>query len=59
MLGDNRDNYMNSRFCTPLPRANLRGRSTLVVSSYDPDVGLDCVEDVTAIRWRRLETWMR
>lgn len=59
MLGDNRDNSVDSRFYGPVPRENLRGTPTFVYYSYDPDAGLDYVRAVTSIRWRRLGTWIR
>lgn len=59
MMGDNRDNSVDSRYYGPVPRANLRGTPMFVYYSYDPESGLDYVRAVTAIRWRRLGTWIR
>ena len=59
MMGDNRDNSIDSRWYGPVPRANLRGTPTFVYYSYDAQKGLDYVRAVTAIRWRRLGTWIR
>ena len=59
MLGDNRDNSVDSRFYGPVPRANLRGTPTFIYYSYDPESGGDYARAVTAIRWRRLGTWIR
>jgi signal peptidase I len=59
MMGDNRDNSVDSRYYGPVPRANLRGTPMFVYYSYDPDSGLDYFRAVTAIRWRRLGTWIR
>ncbi|MGH7652099.1 MAG: signal peptidase I [Gemmatimonadaceae bacterium] len=59
MMGDNRDNSVDSRYYGPVPRANLRGRPMFVYYSYDPDSGLDYFRAITAIRWRRLGTWIR
>jgi signal peptidase I len=59
MMGDNRDNSVDSRFYGPVPRANLRGTPMFVYYSYDPDRGVDYVRAVTAIRWRRLGDWIR
>jgi signal peptidase I len=59
MMGDNRDNSIDSRYYGPVPRANLLGRPTFVYYSYDPERGLDYIRAVTAIRWRRLGTWIR
>jgi signal peptidase I len=59
MMGDNRDNSVDSRYYGPVPGANLRGTPMFVYYSYDPDSGLDYFRAVTAIRWRRLGTWIR
>ncbi|HET9775178.1 MAG TPA: signal peptidase I [Gemmatimonadaceae bacterium] len=59
MMGDNRDNSVDSRYYGPVPRANLRGTPTFVYYSYDPESGLDYFRAVTAIRWGRLGTWIR
>jgi signal peptidase I len=59
MMGDNRDNSIDSRYYGPVPRANLLGRPMFVYYSYDPEHGLDYIRAVTAIRWRRLGTWIR
>jgi signal peptidase I len=59
MMGDNRDNSVDSRYYGPVPRANLRGTPMFVYYSYDPERGLDYVRALTAIRWRRLGDWIR
>jgi signal peptidase I len=59
MMGDNRDDSVDSRYYGPVPRANLRGTPMFVYYSYDPESGLDYFRAVTAIRWRRLGTWIR
>ncbi|AHG92719.1 signal peptidase I (plasmid) [Gemmatirosa kalamazoonensis] len=59
MMGDNRDDSVDSRFYGPVPRANLRGTPTVVYYSYDTEAGLDWFRAVTEIRWRRLGTWIR
>ena len=59
MMGDNRDNSVDSRYYGPVPRANLRGTPMFVYYSYDPESGLDYFRAVTSIRWRRLATWIR
>ena len=59
MLGDNRDNSVDSRYYGPVPRANLRGTPMFVYYSYDTESGVDYVRAVTEIRWRRLGTWIR
>jgi signal peptidase I len=59
MMGDNRDNSVDSRYYGPVPRANLRGTPMFVYYSYDPESGLDYFRSVTAIRWQRLGAWIR
>lgn len=58
MMGDNRDNSVDSRFYGPVPRENLRGTPMFVYYSYEPEAGLDYFRAVTAIRWRRIGTWI-
>ena len=59
MMGDNRDNSVDSRYYGPVPRANLRGTPMFVYYSYDPERGIDYLRAATAIRWSRLGTWIR
>jgi signal peptidase I len=59
MMGDNRDDSVDSRYYGPVPRANLRGTPMFVYYSYDPERGVDYIRAVTAIRWRRLGHWIR
>jgi signal peptidase I len=59
MMGDNRDNSVDSRYYGPVPRANLRGTPMFVYYSYDPERGTDYFRAVTAIRWHRLGAWIR
>ena len=59
MMGDNRDNSVDSRYYGPVPRVNLRGTPMFVYYSYDPERDVDYIRAVTAIRWRRLGTWIR
>ena len=58
MMGDNRDNSVDSRYYGPVPRANLRGTPMFVYYSYDPEQGIDYFRALTAIRWRRLGDWI-
>jgi signal peptidase I len=58
MMGDNRDDSVDSRYYGPVPRANLRGTPMFVYYSYDPESGLDYFRAITAIRWHRLGTWI-
>lgn len=59
MMGDNRDNSVDSRYYGPVPRENLRGTPMFVYYSYSPEEGVDYLRALTAIRWRRLGTWIR
>lgn len=59
MMGDNRDNSVDSRYYGPVPRANLRGTPTFIYHSYDTNLGVDYFRTLTEIRWRRLGTWIR
>ena len=59
MIGDNRDNSVDSRYYGPVARDRIRGTPMFVYYSYDPHEGIDYVRAVTGIRWRRLGTWIR
>lgn len=59
MMGDNRDNSVDSRYYGPVPRANLRGRPMFVYYSYDPEQGVDYFRAVSDIRWHRIGHWIR
>jgi signal peptidase I len=58
MMGDNRDNSVDSRYYGPVPRANLQGTPMFIYYSYDPSRGVDYLRAVTAIRWRRIGHWI-
>lgn len=58
MMGDNRDDSVDSRYYGPVPRANLRGTPTFVYYSYDPERGHDFIRPLTAIRWNRIGHWI-
>ncbi|MGH7620226.1 MAG: signal peptidase I, partial [Gemmatimonadaceae bacterium] len=59
MMGDNRDDSVDSRYYGVVPRANFRGTPMFVYYSYDTEQGLDYFRAVTGIRWHRLGTWIR
>jgi signal peptidase I len=59
MMGDNRDNSVDSRYYGPVPRANLLGTPMFVYYSYDPERGVEYLRALTAIRWRRLGDWVQ
>ena len=59
MMGDNRDDSVDSRYYGVVPRANLLGTPMFVYYSYDPNRGPDYIRAITSIRWRRLGSWIR
>lgn len=59
MMGDNRDNSVDSRYYGMVPRANLRGRPTFVYYSFDMDQGVPYFRAFTEIRWGRIGTWIK
>jgi signal peptidase I len=59
MMGDNRDDSIDSRYYGVVPRANFRGTPAFVYYSYDSEEGLPYVRALTEIRWRRLGSWIR
>jgi signal peptidase I len=58
VLGDNRDNSLDSRFWGFVPDSLLRGRPMVVYYSYAPDSGAP-FSWVTGVRWTRLGTRVR
>ena len=58
MMGDNRDDSVDSRYYGPVSRANLRGTPMFVYYSYDPDRGHEFIRALTAIRWSRIGHWV-
>jgi signal peptidase I len=59
MLGDNRDDSIDSRYYGIVPRENIRGAPMFVYYSYDTEDGLDYFRAITEIRWARLGHWIR
>jgi len=53
VLGDNRDNSLDSRYWQFVPDSLVRGRPMFVYYSYDPD-SLDRMSWLTRIRWTRI-----
>ena len=53
MLGDNRDNSLDSRYWSFVPDSLIRGRPMFVYYSYDPD-SLNRMSWLTRIRWTRI-----
>jgi signal peptidase I len=58
MLGDNRDNSLDSRYWGFVPDSLIRGRPLLVYYSYQPDAGTRSAW-LTQIRWHRLGARVR
>lgn len=59
MIGDNRDNSVDSRYYGPVARDRIRGTPMFVYYSYDTNDGIDLLRAVTEIRWQRIGTWIR
>lgn len=55
LLGDNRDQSLDSRYYGFVPRENLRGSPLIIYWSYQPDSWRP-LPIVTTLRWRRLFT---
>ena len=53
VLGDNRDNSLDSRYWQFVPDSLIRGRPMFVYYSYDPD-SLNRMSWLTRIRWTRI-----
>jgi signal peptidase I len=58
VLGDNRDNSLDSRYWGFVPDSLVRGRPILVYFSYSPD-SASSVSFLTNVRWARLGTRVR
>ncbi len=58
MLGDNRDNSLDSRYWGFVPDSLVRGSPILVYYSYAPDSG-SAFDWLTRIRWQRLGELIR
>ena len=57
LMGDNRDQSLDSRFMGPIPRDVIRGKPLFIYFSYDrndPSAGFP--RPLTAARWRRIGT---
>lgn len=59
MMGDNRDNSVDSRYYGLVAREKFRGRPTFVYYSYNMDEGVPYFRAFTAIRWGRIGTWIK
>ena len=59
MIGNNRDNSVDSRYYGPVARDRIRGTPMFVYYSYNPEDGIEYIRAATTIRWRRLGAWIR
>jgi signal peptidase I len=60
VLGDNRDNSMDSRYWGFVPDENVAGAALAVYWSWDPAIGVSNLSDkLSSIRWDRIGTLVR
>ena len=57
MMGDNRDNSLDSRFWSFLPEENIKGKALFLYWSWDHDIPF--TDFFHKIRWERIFNWIR
>jgi signal peptidase I len=56
LMGDNRDQSLDSRFMGPVPRRVIRGKPLFIYYSFDRRADAPFPAFITAARWKRLGT---
>lgn len=59
LMGDNRDQSLDSRFMGPIPRRTIRGKPLFIYYSFDKQLGAPFPAFITAARWGRIGTPIR
>ena len=54
LMGDNRDQSLDSRFMGPVPRQVIRGKPLFIYYSFDRRANAPFPAFITAARWKRL-----
>jgi signal peptidase I len=56
LMGDNRDQSLDSRYMGPIPRRVIRGKPLFIYYSFDKNAGAPFPAFITAARWKRIGT---